>query len=224
MNSINRDNLFLTERFLSLLPNEATFPINSPPSNLEDEYHQAKIGFEHLFDCKQIEKRNENMGLLPNIQQDRYFIASTDEFSAVGIGGLGPCFGIAFFAETSDGKKFFGGAHQSFQQADEVLSFITNELLNRNCTKQSIEFYVVGGWLDEGCLNVEKDFLELSRTYSIKGLCFNLIVPDASDESSAESSEALQAVDMVVQADKKIIYGLDNLFLSNQDIGNPLGS
>lgn len=221
MDPTNRNHLFLTDRYSNFLSDETNFKVNSFTSNFDDEYHQVKIGFEHLFDCKQIEKRNESMGFLPNIPQDRYFIASAEEFSAVGIGGLGPCFGIAFFAETTQGKKFFGGAHQSIQEVDDVLSYITKELLNRNCTQQSIEFYVVGGWLDEACLEKEKDFLELSKTYSIKGLCFNLIAPDTS-ESSSDGNETLSAVEVVIQADRKIIYSLDNLFSNNQDVGQHL--
>lgn len=115
---------------------------------------------------------------LSDINIDRYKITKSDE-KCLATTGVTTCFAICFRGKNKLDQTYRGLYHYSnVYPLNSVLLFLKAKLVYKGCSKDSIEFYILGGRIvgdapDYATLKFMKESLSIAEKMNICGIRFN---------------------------------------------------
>lgn len=204
---------------------------------LISRFAELKAEFRGLFTRDCFEEVDEKFpALVPNVAQDRFLIVDSGECPALGTKSLGPCVAICGRAKDAYGKVFLGVGHNAIQDPQCALECMVEAFKEKGCAQGDVEFYLIGGWLQNDYhLDTQEQYLALAKAFNIKGVAFNLVLPDSDLDSDSDfdfysgceggDQGERERIDVVLTADK-ILYSRDDFFFSLQgqeELGKFLG-
>ena len=183
---------------------------------LRDTKYQRMLNCEFILEASGIFKVNSiNLPELKDIYMDHYY-SSFPEDCAIATSGVQTCFAVAALATNLHGQKVLALAHLTSLAEGlikEIFEGIIKDLERKNCLKEHIIFYVVGG---AETTYMQNEFLDISEEFNIGGMLFNPLGIESEDDERSIT---------VILTHNKLYYGEELLFVAAQgpnNMGMPL--
>ena len=146
--------------------------------NAEIDFNELKIKYNKLFTHPGIKAIDPTVEYpeMDDIEMEIVVVKSIHEETHLMTSGVGPCLVIMARGHNDITGTYMALSHSAIEYAKDLLPKIRKELESKGCSRQSIEFYIVGGQLPyrdgpdvHNSEGREKEFLDLSVEFNIVG-------------------------------------------------------
>ncbi|MBA3602539.1 MAG: hypothetical protein H0W50_02620 [Parachlamydiaceae bacterium] len=160
----------------------------------QDDFDRLKTKYSTLFEHNGIKKvsQDKTYPSMKEIQMDEIavIITKNQKHPSLFTSGLGVCIAVMARGISEKNGTCLGLSHfTTMIEPRDVLEKIQKKLKKEGCKPESIEFYLIGGQLPYrdgpevgglSTIEIESEFLSLSKEFNIIGVQFNLAEDDES--------------------------------------------
>jgi len=209
------------QKKLRLEPAYLTEQTEQAEQKNRDKKYQELLACDFFFEASgKIREDNQELPPLKNIEMDHYYSTVPGEV-AIATSGVYTCFAIAATATDTSNQPFLALAHVTSLiegHVKEVLEAITTDLIKKDCSRELIKFYIVGG-IDAETTDMQNEFIDLSEEFNIVGALFNPI-DIYSNETETDFSDSIEDSINIVLTRNKLYYGNNLIFTENTEQNN----